>query len=184
MSEGFFVHISFGIECPTGLDFIDRLKGLAASDAFLRKDLPRKSLYHNTGEHEAELKARLHTLVDLMSLDAYFEFTDAQRRPATQTSLGTSVPEASDIVHLTLRRAVSLREASQKAGEFTTIAGGEPRKLSVAAAAILSYLFKGENKSVSDLRTHLAGFHSAAEVDVELTELIKLGFVFLDHDDQ
>src|SRR4029078_5515585 len=73
-------------------------------------------------DHQVELKARLHRLVDTLDILKFLEEGDASRPPGRQVSLASS-EEPGAIRRLPLRRRVPLPERSSEQAQPVTIGG-------------------------------------------------------------
>lgn len=58
--------------------------------------------------HEAELKRRLHQLVETLSVADFRRDDDHERSPSQRTTLATTVLSPEDTLRLTMRRRLSL----------------------------------------------------------------------------
>ena len=179
VSGGSSVHLTFGLNSLNGVDVLQQLQEAAGQDDFLRGDLPPRAAVGQLRDHQAELKARLHRLVDGLDLAALLEKADANRPPVLQPSLAWSdAPD--DVLRLTLRRRISLPEAAADGEPPPPVTiGGAAYSLSPAAIAILRRLFASDGDSRGDLMEALAAHHDGAAVTAGLRELSRLGFLEL-----
>jgi ribosomal protein L16 Arg81 hydroxylase len=175
VSGGASVHLTFGIDSLNGVDVVQRLQGAAGQDDFLRADLPPSTAHAELREHENELKARLHRLVDALDLSEFLQDDHARRLPVRQASLPSS-DDPGEILRLTLRRQVPLPEAGD-AEPAPVIIGGTSHRLSRAAVEILRRLFVRDCQSRGALIEALSASHDVAAVLAGLRELVRLGFL-------
>jgi len=178
VSDGGSVHLSIGLDCPNGMDLLQQLNQAAAQDEFLRSDLPPQEAEARLREHEAELKTRLHRLVDTLDIITFLKEDDANRPPVRQVSLASS-EAASDVLRLTLRRRVPLPEASGDETQPVTI-GGTVYSLSPASIDILRRLFARDGQSRGVLIDALSPRLGKGAVTNGLRELSRLGFLVTD----
>jgi hypothetical protein len=178
VSGGSSVHLTFSLNGLKGLDLLRQLGDAAALDDFVRADLPPRHAAGELAEHEAELNARLHRLVDALDIAGFLADGDASRPPARQPSLAPS-DEPGDVLRLTLRRQIRLPDLQEAAGESpepVTI-GGTAYALSPAAIDILRHLFVRDGQRREELDAALYSRHARAAVVEGLRELARLGFV-------
>lgn len=170
-------HLTFGIDTRRGVDFVASLLERAAHDPAFREDLTRLGGASSLHEKEAELKARLHALVDRASVVSYLERDDAER-PARASSpssrLGTA-PRLTDKTRVfpLIRRAFTLPEGEGAVG--VRLAGRDlvmPRAQLVLLAALVT---KG-SATLSELRLVSAEAERAA-LETHVSELFRLGLV-------
>jgi len=178
VSGGSSVHLTFGLNSLNGVDVLQQLHEAAGQDDFLRGDLPPRAATGQLRDHQSELKARLHRLVDSLDLAAWLENADANRPAVRQPSLAWS-DQPGDVLRLTLRRRISLPDAGDGEPPPVTI-GGTAYTLSPAAIDILRRLFASEGDSRGDLMEALAARHGRAAVTAGLRELSRLGFLVTD----
>ena len=175
VSGGSSVHLTFGLDSLNGLDLLRQLEELAGADEFLRSDLPPRRAEALSG-HEAELKARLHRLVDALDVATFLEAGDANRAPARWPSLQPS-HEPGDVLRLTLRREVPLPELGEGETPGPVTIGGAPYVLSPAALDVLRCLFARDGQRRDQLGDALAARHDRAAVAAGVRELLRLGFL-------
>jgi len=172
VSGGSSVHLTFGLNSLNGLDVLRQLGEAAAEDDFVRADLPPRHVAGELADHEAELKARLHRLVDSLDVARFLADGDASRQPVRWPSLAPS-EEPGDALWLTLRRQVRLPDGQ---GE-PVIIGGTAYALSAAAIDVLRSLFERDGQRREELSAALASRHERAALADGLRELARLGFV-------
>lgn len=133
------VHITIGIQAPRGLDFLRWLADRAAAEVPVRMDLARLSGEAALCEQEQELKARMHAMIDSISLAGYLDAEDAKRKLRPLLSIG----QADHLVGTTLivpslRRRVPL--ATEGEGELSVTIGGECYRLSLVRRRVLAHV--------------------------------------------
>jgi ribosomal protein L16 Arg81 hydroxylase len=170
------VHLTLGLNSLNGVDMLGQLAAAAAADEFLRADLPSRHAPAGLPAHEAELKARLHRLVETLDIAAFLDHGDASRAPARRPSLVPST-QPEDVLRLTLRRQVPLPEGDAVREGEPVIIGGTAYALSPAAVEILRRLFARDGQRRDELHQALSGPHQRAAVDDGLRELLRLGFL-------
>lgn len=176
------VHLTFGLNSLNGLDVLRQLGDVAAQDDFLRADLPPRHQAQGPAgglaAHEAEVKARLHRLVDGLDLAAFMAEGDATRPPARRPSLAPPT-DSGDVVRLTLRRQIPLPPDDEADPPPLTI-GGTAYALSPAAVGILRSLFARDGQRREALSEALSPRHDRAAITEGLRELFRLGFLSSD----
>lgn len=176
VSGGSSVHLTFGLNSLNGLDLLRQMGELAGADDFLRADLPPPHPAGARRAHEAELRARLHRLVDALDVATFLEADDGHRPPARWPSLVPSA-EPGDVLRLTLRRQVPLPDPREgEAPEPVTI-GGTAYALSFAALDVLRCLFVRDARPRQEVSEALAARHDRAAVTAGVRELVRLGFL-------
>ena len=180
VSGGASAHLSLGIETLKGVDVVlNHLNAAAGRDEFLRADLPPRGATVELRDHQRELRARLHRLVDDSDLEQLLEEDAASRPPVPQVSLAPG-ESGTDVLWLALRRRIPLPErAEDEAAQPVTIGGAE-YLLSAAAVDVLRRLFARDGQSRQDLLATLGPLHPDAAVANGLRELSRLGFLRTD----
>jgi ribosomal protein L16 Arg81 hydroxylase len=178
VSGGESVHLTFGLDCLNGVDLLQQLNNAAGQDDFLRTDLPPPGAEAQLRDYEAELKLRLHRLVDALSIAAFLRSNDLNRPPLRQASIASS-EEPGDILRLTLRRRVPLPEATPGGSQPVTI-GGATYPLSAAAIDVLRRLFASDGQARRAIMEALSSRHDPAAVTAALRDLSRLGFLATD----
>jgi hypothetical protein len=171
------VHLTIGLRSETGIDFFNYIHKKAAQDTFLRKNLPRDALNERSDPHEAELKRRLHRLIDAASMSQFLLEGDLSRSPATQTRVSNALPQLDDILRLTLRRRVPLLDIVPGDGPQSVTIGGEQRRLSPTSINVLRWLFDHDSATLRALYTDLAPRHGQDSIETALRELLRFGFL-------
>lgn len=178
VTAGASVHLTFGLDSLNGVDVLRQLNHAVSQDEFLRADLPPQAAEAQIRAYEAELKARLHRLVDSLDIAEFLEADDANRPPIRHASL-RSAEEPSDVLRLTLRRRVRLPDGSSGESQPVTI-GGVAYPLSPASIDILRQLFGNDCQSRNALSAALSPLHTQSAVMAGLRELLRLGFLMTD----
>lgn len=172
------VHLTIGIVTGHGIDFMNWLSRKAAADLVFRKDITRLGGEASLRQHEAELRARLHALIDTTSLDEFLDAKDAERSPHPFLNMGhigeDSGPAEHTVVVPALRRRISFG-----GGEEVEI-GGESYRLSQNAQRVLELLIARNALAFDELLRTLAGVLSGDEARVAVLELARNGLVSLD----
>jgi ribosomal protein L16 Arg81 hydroxylase len=180
VSAGTSVHLTFGLDSLNGVDLLRQLNHAASQDEFLRSDLPPQTAEAGLRVYEAELKARLHRLVDALDIAEFLQADDANRPPIRHASLA-SAEQPSDMMRLTLRRHVRLPEGrSGSGGSQPVTIGGVTYALSAASIDILRQLFRSDRQSRGALCAALSPVHPKSAVMSGLRELSRLGFLMTD----
>ena len=178
VSGGESVHLTIGLDCLNGVDLLQQLNHAAGQDDFLRTDLPPQGADAQLIDYEAELKRRLHRLVDTLDISRFLKEHDANRGPLRGLSLAPA-EELGDVLRLTLRRRVPLPESSSEEAQPVTI-NGATYALSPACVDILRQLFANDGQARHALIEALSSRHESATVTAGLRELSRLGFLMTD----
>lgn len=170
-------HLTFGIDTKRGVDFVASLLERAARDSAFREDLTRLGGTSSLLEKEAELRARLHALVDGASLLTYLEADDAERPARASSQAVGTAPRLNDKsrVFPLIRRAFTVPEAGSEDAVRVRLAGRElvlPRAQLVLLAALVA---KG-SATLTELRAASSEAERAA-LETHVSELVRLGLV-------
>jgi ribosomal protein L16 Arg81 hydroxylase len=177
VSTGRSVHLTIGLSSYNGIDFLVHLRKEAAKDPLLRMDLPRHSSDEQASAHEAELKRRLHALIDSASMSQFLREGDLFRPPASETAVSGALPQMNDFLRLTLRRRIPIPiVASDDAPQPLTI-GGEVRRLSPASVDALRWLFDHDPATFRELYHELAPRYAQESIEASIHELLRFGFL-------
>ncbi len=168
-------HLTFGIDTRRGVDFVASLLERAAHDPAFREDLTRLGGPSELHEKEADLKARLHALVERASVVSYLERDDAERPARASSQAVGTAPRLTDKsrVFPLIRRAFTLPEGEGAVG--VRLAGRElvmPRAQLVLLAALVA---KG-SATLAELRLVSPEAERAA-LETHVSELVRLGLV-------
>lgn len=144
------VHLTIGLQTPSGIDFLLWLAEKGAADVLLRKDVTRLEGDAGIERRESELKTRLHALIEGSSLSDYFAAEDAQRKLRPLLNLGMDEAlDAGTMLFSAFRRAVPLSAGGDDDGWLAI--GGESFRLSADARAVLAYVAQAEGSSFGAL---------------------------------
>ena len=177
VSAGHSVHLTIGLQSKTGIDFLDHLREYAIKDPLLRMDLPRHTSKEQSTSQEAELKNRLHQLIDAGSVVQFLEKDDLSRLPIVQTALAGELPQMDDILRLTLRRRIPLPDVPEDGPPQPVIIGGEARHLSPTAIDILRRLLDQDFMTCRALHAELKARHGQGLIAEAIRDLQRLGFI-------
>ena len=178
VSGGDSVHLTFGLDSLNGVDLLQQLNNAAGQDEFLRTDIPPQGAERRLLDYEAELKTRLHRLVDTLDVSAFLRESDANRAPVRQACLAP-FEEPTDLLRLTLRRRIPLPDEANGQSQAVTI-GGAAYALSPAAIDVLRLLFARDGQSRGALIEALSSRHDEPAASAAVRELSRLGFLMTD----
>jgi hypothetical protein len=172
------VHLTIGLQTPSGIDFLLWLAEKGAADVLLRKDVTRLGGNAAIARRETELKARLHALIDTADLPDYFAAEDLKRKLRPLLSLGAdhSLAPATILVPA-LRRSVPIPDSESDA---PLAIGEEAFRLSADARVVLAHLIQAENCPFADLVLAFAGKLEEARLRKAVIELAQQGLLGLD----
>ena len=167
------VHLTIGLNTLNGIDFLQHLRTAAEGDEVLRADLPlgRRTTDAALRLHEAELKGRLHQLIEKLSVADFLREDDLKRAPSQRTWLASALPRPDDLLRLTLRRRVPISPGQ------SVIIGGKRLTLTAAAAAAIDWLFDHDRSSRAALSTALTPRHEPSAIDTAILQLMHDGFL-------
>ena len=178
------VHLTVDLRSETGIDLLDHIQKKARQDPLLRMNLPQPAVDEQSDTHEAAVKRRLHQLIDDASMSQFLQLSDLSRSPAVQTAVSGSLPEMDDVLRLTLRRRVPLPDTASGLGPQSVMIGGEVRRLSLPAIAVLRWLFAQDHPTtLRALCAGLASHHGHDSIEAALGELLRFGFLVVNRDD-
>ena len=173
------VHVTFGIQTLSAIDFLGWIAEKASHDEIARMDLTRTAGEAALGRHEARVKERLHALVDSSSLAAYLDFEDAKRKPRPLLSIGLAGNiENTTLIVPALRRRVPI--SVEHEDEMPVIIAGETYRLSALARRILTLLFDSGETAVAVLAAMLSRAANDSELRTTLADLSKAGLIGLE----
>ena len=153
------VHITIGIQAPRGADFLHWLADRAAADVAVRMDLAHLIGEAALCQQEHDLKARMHAMIDSISLAAYLDAEDAKRKPRPLLSIGqTDHLVSATLIVPSLRRRVPL--ASEGDAELLVTIGGECYPLSLVQRQVLAHALDCDGLNFGAL---VAAFDKAAD---------------------
>jgi ribosomal protein L16 Arg81 hydroxylase len=173
------VHVTFGIQTLSAIDFLGWVAERASHDEILRMDLTRMAGEVALGRHEARVKERLQALIDSSSLAAYLDFEDAKRKPRPLLNIGLAGKiEETMLIVPALRRRVPI--PLEPEGEIPVVIAGETYRLSVLARRILSLLLNSGETTVAALAATLGRAASESGLCATLSDLAKAGLIGLE----
>ena len=172
------VHLTIGLQTPSGIDFLLWLAEKGAADVLLRKDITRLGGNAAIARRETELKARLHALIDSATLSDYFAADDVKRKLRPLLSLGAdhSLAPSTRLVPA-LRRSVTVPGADSDA---PLVLGEETFRVSGEARVVLAYLIQIGDCAFADLILALPGKLDEARLRRAVLELAQQGLLGLD----
>jgi hypothetical protein len=168
-------HLTFGIDTRRGVDFVASLLERAAHDQAFREDLTRLGGTSAMLEKEAELKARLHALVDRASLASFLDRDDAERPARASSQAPGASPrfgEKSRVFPL-IRRTFTLPEGE---GPARLRLAGRDLETSRAALEVLATLVAKSSATVTELRGRTPE-PERGSLEAHLSELSRLGLI-------
>ena len=173
------VHVTFGLQTLSAIDFLGWISERASHDEILRMDLTRTAGEAALGRHEARVKQRLHELIDSSSLAAYIVSEDAKRKPRPLLSIGLAgkIEDTTVIVPALRRRVPILIEPD---GEIPIVIAGETYRLSALARRILSLLLDSGETTVAALAATLGNAAGESVLRPALADLSKKGLIGLE----
>ena len=170
------VHLTVAISTGHGVDFINWLSRKAADDLEFRKDITRLGGAAALRQREADLRARLHALVDATGLDEYLDAQDTERPPRPLLSMGhigSDVgPSERALVVPALRRRVSL-----ESGDEEVEIAGERYRLSRNAKRVLEVLLARNALEFGELVRGFTGVLGSDEIRAAVLALARAGLV-------
>ena len=173
------VHLTIGLQTPTGIDVLLWLAEQGAADVLLRKDVSPLGGEARLQDRERELKARLHALVEAVSLSQYFAVADAKRKLRPLLNLGMDeVLGPTTILVPALRRAMSSLGNGDNEGTLTI--GDESFRLSAEARGALAHVLVVGGGSFGELVTALAGRLDEVTLRRAVLELARHGLLGLE----
>lgn len=172
------VHLTIGLQTPSGIDFLLWLAEQGAADVLLRKDVTRLGGNAGIARRESELKARLHALIDSSNLADYLAADDARRklRPLLNLGMEEALDSSTRLVPA-WRRSVSL-----PADASTLAIAGETFQLSAEAQRVLAHVLQAPSGSFADLAAGFAGSLDEPTLRNAVFELARHGLVGLEPD--
>jgi hypothetical protein len=172
------VHLTIGLQTPSGIDFLLWLAEKGAADVLLRKDVTRLEGNAGISRRESELKARLQALIDSASLSDYFAAEDVKRklRPLLSLGMDQALSPATILVPA-LRRSVPLPPSDTDA---PLAAGEEAFRLSPDARIVLAHLMQAGCCAFAALLTAFAGRLDEGRLRKAVLDLAQQGLLGLD----
>ena len=172
------VHLTIGLQTPSGIDFLLWLAEKGAADVLLRKDVTRLEGNAGIARRESELKARLQALIDSASLSDYFAAEDVKRklRPLLSLGMDQALSPATILVPA-LRRPVPLPPGDTDA---PLAVGDEAFRLSPDARTVLAHLMQAGSCAFAALLTAFAGRLDEGRLRKAVLDLAQQGLLGLD----
>lgn len=171
------VHLTVGLKSLTGLDFVNYLRKEANTDLVLRMNLPRHASEAEVLKHEADVKHRLHRLIDATTIAQFLRQDDLNRRPYVQTAVSGALPRTDDVLRLTLRRRIPLPDGSPDGASQPVTIGGEACRLAPESIGLLRWLFDNDPATRRELDDALSPHYGQAAINAALRELSRFGFL-------
>jgi hypothetical protein len=171
------VHLTIGLNHMTGLNFIDHLRKEASANTLLRMNLPRHASEEETIAHETAVKQALCQLINAATIAQFLRTDDLRRPPYLHTAVAGALPQADDVLRLTLRRRIPLPDIAADGAPQSVTIGGEVYSLAPASIGVLRWLFDhgpAERRALDDAMMQQ---YAQAEVEAALRELLRFGFL-------
>jgi cupin superfamily protein len=173
------VHLTAAITTERGVDFVRWLSQKAEADLAFRKDITRLGGETALTQQEADLRARLHALIDTASLGTFLDAQDAERPSRPLLNMGhigsDDGPAERTLVVPALRRRMSFG-----GGEAAVEIAGERYRLSVNAKRILGLLLERNALEFGELAGALGDGLGRDEARAGVLELARNGLVSLE----
>jgi ribosomal protein L16 Arg81 hydroxylase len=172
------VHLTIGLQTPSGIDFLLWLAEKGAADVLLRKDVTRLGGDAAIARRQTEIKARLHALIDSADLSDYFAAEDIRRKLRPLLSLGADhslVPSTTLVA--AQRRPIPIPSADS---DGPLVVGEETFRLSADARMVLAHLIEIGTCPFADLVRDLAGKLDEARLRQAVLDLAQQGLLGLD----
>jgi ribosomal protein L16 Arg81 hydroxylase len=170
------VHLTIAIATQRGVDFIRWLSQKAAADLPFRTDVTRLGGEAALRKQEADLRARLHALIDATSLSDFLDAQDAERSPRAVLNMSHIGSDVGPADHTVLVPAVRRALLLGSGGEFVEI-GGERFRLSANAQRVLSLLVASNAVKFSELLLALGDVIDRENARAAVLELARTGLV-------
>lgn len=174
------VHLTIGLQTPSGIDFLLWLAEKGAPDVLLRKDVTRLGGGTEIARRESELKTRLHALIDSASLSDYFVADDARRklRPLLNLGMEEALDSSTRLVPA-WRRPVSLPPDAA-----TLAIADETFQLSSDARRVLAHVQQASGCSLAELAAAFAEGIDEPALRNAVLELARHGLIGLESVDR
>jgi ribosomal protein L16 Arg81 hydroxylase len=170
------VHLTIAIVTGRGVDFINWLSKQAAADLAFRTDITRLGGDAALRQQAADLRARLHALIDTARLDDFLDAQDAERSPRPLLNMGHIGDDAGPAEHTVVTPALR-RRISLGSGEEAVEIGGERYRLSAHAQRVLGLLAERNALEFGELLRALADALGRDEARAAVLELARSGLV-------
>jgi ribosomal protein L16 Arg81 hydroxylase len=176
------VHLTIGIQVPTGLDLLNWMAQRAKNDVVLRMDLTRVGGEEPLRDHGLVLKRHLHELIDQLSFDAFLDNVDQQRSMRVRLNLGfNNVLRPDTWLSPTPKRRIALAPSN---GETEVTLGGSVFRLSADARRTLHLLLEADGLSYAALAEKLATTVENNELRGAVAQLVAKGLVAVETPDE
>ena len=162
------VHLTFGINAPKGIDFVDAIRTEIQKDVLFREDILTVRGPEALAEQERALKARLCEMINTAPLSDYLHDWQKSRKPINQFRVG---PREELHDHMMLAPLLRYREAWRHSVEKK---GAKPEP---AAEAILEFLLDKQIATVGQLKAKLAGRFPGDAIVAGIEELMEGSWV-------
>jgi len=157
------VHLTFGINAPKGVDFVDAIRDEIQKDVLFREDILTLRGPNALAEQERALKARLCEMINAAPLSDYLDEWQKSRKPINQFRVGPREQLHDDtMLSPLLRYPGAWRHSVEKKG-----ASPEP-----AAEAILDFLVHERIATVGQIKVKFADIFPDDAILANLGELI------------
>lgn len=176
-TEGASLHLTYGVNSATGVDFVTWLADELRRHEVARADLPRYAGTEARKQRVKELGELLATeLAEPGLLDRFLADRDAMAPPRTHSGLPFSVHDAlpAHTGTVTLQAPRAALSEDTAGGTVTLAADGNRLTFAAAAAPVLRVLLDGAEHPVADLAARSGGL-DADTVATLCTELIRNG---------
>jgi Cupin superfamily protein len=172
------VHLTIGFLPRRGVDLLDWLGTKAAAQELFRSDLPQLGSDADVAAREAQLKQRLHTMIDELSVAELLQADDRERAPQSLVSLDFAMrPSATDLVVPTPRRRIPL--ATDRDDTAEVVIGGETHRLSAPARRVLARLLEHDAQPFANIVAEFASPAGENQARDAVQELIAHGLAVL-----
>ncbi len=176
------LHLTFGINNPTGIDFLNWLTETLVESETFRMDLPRFSGEEERTTHLNELRTILFNHWNTKTLETFTKERDALARQRPHLSL----PHAATSEIIPDRDDIRLRCSCSRNPEFEVQGDGKVTKIKAlgklwqfdsTAEPLLRTLLNGQVISIGDLKKQFAASFSSEDILTILRELLKEGLL-------
>jgi hypothetical protein len=172
------VHLSFGFTEATGVDFLRWLAKGADHDATLRRDLGATLPPGERTSRDAALKSALHALIDVMSVEEFFDDQQSERELLPLMTVAQNIgPDATSVLTSALRRAVALMPDA--ASEVPVRLGGKNYLLSPLSRELLALVTSRHRITIVDLAASVGLTPEDADFESALKTLLQVALVGL-----
>jgi ribosomal protein L16 Arg81 hydroxylase len=183
------LHVTVGITCRKGLDFLDWLSSELSNDQVWRRNAPllgaatigqRPSVAERTGTWATELRESVvQKLSDPTLFDRFLRDTIRAIQPLhTIDLLAQGLPESVSLDHVVFERPAGRPYVVEQQGPTDVVVSvaGSDIQLEGINAAVVSRIFESRSFTLADVRTWDPAVN-AEEVSDLLTELVRSGLL-------